>query len=264
MKEEQEQKKVLGIVLSGGAARGFAHLGALQALEDNGIIADCISGASMGAVLGSIYASGRSPKEIVKFAKTLNYRRMYRPSLKGGLFKASFLRAMLEKLLKVDTFEKLKKPMFVVATNLNRGTSETFCSGKIIDKVIASASIPVFFPPVVIDGNTYVDGGVSNNLPTEPLFCVCTHIIGISVNSVSEWGQERLEGWEYFKRVMTMIVVNTEKRRKPKCHHFIEIKEAGNIGLMDFHKVEEFYKIGYEAVNSYIKQHPAMLDELAS
>lgn len=254
------QKEGIGVVLSGGAARGFAHIGALQALEDRGIIPTYVSGASMGAVIGSIYAAGVQPHRIYSFAREQNYLRLYRPSLHGALFRTTFLSNMLNKLIPYNnTFQSLEKKMFVCVTNLNTGTYHIIDSGLLKPIVVASASIPFFFEPSIIDSTTYVDGGLVNNLPVEPLLERCKYVIGISVNAISHAHQSKLTGMEGAQRVLTIAVANTEMERSKKCHFFIEIREADRHGLLDFNRVEEFYNIGYAAVESYLKEHPEML-----
>ncbi|MGL4907749.1 MAG: patatin-like phospholipase family protein [Bacteroidales bacterium] len=250
----------IGIVLSGGAARGFAHLGVLQALEDNGIFPTHIAGASMGAVLGAAYASGVTPFDIYNFARKQNYARIYHPSLvKGALFKPKLLEDLLQKMIVHNNFDSLQKKLYVAVTNLNTTKSEIYSKGKLFDKVIASASIPFFFEPVVIDSFTYVDGGVLNNLPVEPLTKHCKHIIGVSVNSTPILPQSKLKGVHTVTRTMTMIVVNTELESRKKCDYFIEIVDAGTFGLLDFNEIEKLYSVGYKTTIQYIRKNPSIL-----
>lgn len=251
----------IGVVLSGGAARGFAHLGVLQALEDYGIVPTCVAGSSMGAVLGAIYASGASPAEIYSVARHQNYLQLYHPSLQfGALFKPIFLKEMLDHFIPHNDFDSLQKKLYVCMTNLNHARSEIVGSGTLKNKVIASAAIPFVFQPAIIDSNTYVDGGLLNNLPVNALRDKCRYVIGISVNSTPEWSQEQLKGMESVMRALTMVVVNTELEQRKHCDFFIEVTKAGSIGLMEFNRVEDFYTMGYEAAVSYIKKTPKILE----
>lgn len=255
----EPHKESIGIVLSGGAARGFAHLGVLQALEDYGIIPTHVSGASMGAVLGSVYAAGNSPAQIYSYARQQNYAQLYRPSLHGALFKPTFLEKMLDQMVPHNSFDSLQKKLYVCMTNLNLARSEIASTGTFKDKVVASASIPFVFHPAIIDSFSYADGGLLNNLPVEPLLESCKYVIGVSVNSTPEWSQEHLKGIESTLRAVTIVVVNTELERRKKCDYFIEVTQAGTIGLMDFHRVEDFYAMGYKATIEYIKNNPDIL-----
>lgn len=254
-------KKGIGVALSGGAARGFAHLGALQALEDYDIVPTHISGASMGAVLGSIYAAGVPVHRIYSFAREQHYLGLYRPSFNGALFRTTFLEKMLEHLIPHNnTFESLEKKMYVCITNLNTAAYEIVSSGSLKDRIVASASIPFIFEPSIIDSFTYVDGGLTNNLPVEPLLDSCQYIIGISVNSTrSHLNQEDLKGMGGIHRALTMVVEANERPRKHLCNFYIEIEQAGTLGLLDFSRIEEFYAIGYHATVEYIEKHPDIL-----
>ncbi|MGL4364784.1 MAG: patatin-like phospholipase family protein [Bacteroidales bacterium] len=251
----------IGIVLSGGAARGFAHLGVLQALEDNGIIATHIAGASMGAVLGAVYAAGVSPLNIYNFARKQNYAKLYQPSLKkGSLFKPKLLEKLLYKMIPHNDFDSLQKKLYIVITNLNTAEFEIHNKGNLFDKVVASASIPFFFEPKIIDSFTYVDGGILNNLPIEPLKNHCKHIIGVSVNSTAMLPQSKLKGRQAVMRTMTMIAVNTEIENRAHCHHFIEVTDAGEFSLLSFNKIDKLYTIGYDAALRYIEDNPSILE----
>ncbi|MDR1226656.1 MAG: patatin-like phospholipase family protein [Prevotellaceae bacterium] len=261
-KTENKSKDKIGIVLSGGAARGFAHLGVLQALEDNGIVPDYVSGSSMGAVIGSAYAAGKTPAEIYDFGRKANFIRLYRPTLRASsLFKTTFLQKMLDDLIPHDDFGLLKKKLFVCMTNLNTAHWDIASTGTIKNKVIASASIPFVFEPSIIDSTIYVDGGLLNNLPVEPLKAMpdCKHIIGVSVNSLPHKTQHELLGMEALVRTVSMVVVGTEMQRRKHCNYYIEVDKAGTIGLLEFSRIDEFYQMGYEAVVSYIESHPEIL-----
>ncbi|MDR3188540.1 MAG: patatin-like phospholipase family protein, partial [Prevotellaceae bacterium] len=228
----EDEKKGIGVVLSGGAARGFAHLGALQALEDYGIVPTHVSGASMGAIVGSIYAAGVPVHKIYSFAREQRYLGLYRPSLNGALFRTTFLEKMLEHLIpNHNTFEALEKKMYVCITNLNTAKYEIVDSGSLKDKIVASAAIPFIFEPSVIDSFTYVDGGLTNNLPVEPLLEPCKYIIGISVNSTkNRMRQDEFKGLGAIQRALTVVVEANERPRKHLCTFFIEIEQAGKLG----------------------------------
>ncbi len=249
----------IGIVLSGGAARGFAHLGVLQALEDYGIVPSYVAGSSMGAVLGSVYAAGNTPAQIYNYARQQNYAHLYRPSMQGALFKPVFLEKLLDNLVSHNSFDSLQKKLYVCMTNLNYARSDIASTGTFKDKVVASASIPFVFQPAIIDNSTYVDGGLLNNLPANAIRDKCKYVIGVSVNSTPEWSQEQLKGMNSIMRCMSMVVVGTEKPNHKLCDYFIEVSKAGSIGLMEFHRVEEFYAMGYNAALDFINNNPDIL-----
>ena len=154
----------VALVLSGGGARGFAHVGVLQVLEERGVGVDLIAGTSMGAILGALYASGYDAEEIYEIADALSWRDVIDLSLQTGVLKGDKLRQFLAEHLP-PTFGDLDIPLAVTTTDLETGEEHVILHGDLIDAVRASASFPGAFEPVQIDGRTLADGGIVNNLP---------------------------------------------------------------------------------------------------
>lgn len=163
--------KKLCLVLGAGGARGIAHVGFLQALDEQGIKPDSIVGCSMGAVVGACYSAGYSPKEMRDIAEHLKLKHIFDPSpamfFKKSLLSSSKMRKKLEEILGEITFEQLKIPFECVAVDMHRGKIVTLNSGKVADAVRASSSIPMIFRPVIKDDQELVDGGVLCRLPIE-------------------------------------------------------------------------------------------------
>lgn len=172
----------IGLVLSGGGAKGFAHLGAIQALEERGIKPDIISGTSAGAIIGALYASGLKPKEILK----MFLRHGIKDFVSFTFPKEAFLKydgmwKFLEEALPVKRIEELEKPFYIVASDFDSGVTKVFSEGELVPRIMASCTIPVVFKPIVIDGVRYVDGGLFKNFPVTPIRHLCKKIIGINV-----------------------------------------------------------------------------------
>jgi len=183
--KKKDTKHKIGIALSGGGVRGFAHLGVLKALNENNIYPDIISGTSAGALAGLFYADGYSPQEsydIFYDNSLFKFAQLAVPN--KGFLSIDKVSKILKKHIRAKTFEDLKLPLIVTASNLNDGEVEYFHSGEIIDKVVASASIPVLFKPTIINDKTYVDGGIFDNLPTTPIKDQCEKLIASHVNPV--------------------------------------------------------------------------------
>lgn len=176
----------VGYALSGGGARGFAHLGVIKYLEELGIQPHAISGTSAGAIAGALYAAGKSPDEIVDLLKKNNYfgwsSLLWR---KNGFFSMNTLRQLLKDTITVNDFEAVKIKLFIAATDLVKGEQVILSEGKLFEAVIASASIPVVFEPVIMGDRMLVDGGILNNFPVAPLEKICNVIIGSSVNNLT-------------------------------------------------------------------------------
>lgn len=158
--------KKLGIALGAGGSRGVAHVGFLQALEEEGIQPDYITGSSMGAIVGAAYAAGMSIEDIKDVVLNLRIGRLIAPTFKkGGFFSFRKARKILQKYLGDISFEDLKIPFRCVAVEINCGHVVELSKGKLLDGVIASATIPGAFHPVEKDGMRLVDGGVLERVP---------------------------------------------------------------------------------------------------
>jgi NTE family protein len=164
-----KNKKKIGLALGSGGARGLAHIGVLEVLEEHGVPVDMISGCSMGSVVGAMYANGTSARMIHGLAQqicTANYRNLFDITLpKLGLVRGQRTDTVIRTLLGDKTFEQLRVPFAAVSVCLEEGEKRVFTTGKVADAVRASISVPGVFEPVTIEGKTYVDGGVLDRLP---------------------------------------------------------------------------------------------------
>jgi NTE family protein len=235
----------IGLVLSGGGTRGFAHLGVMQALNEVGIFPDVISGTSAGALAGVLYADGHSPKEIHQIMNSGSRLDFMRPTLpREGLLQIGGVIKILKTYLRAKTFEELKIPLFVTATDLNNGKAVYFSKGELLNPVIASASIPVLFQPVVIKDICYVDGGVLDNLPLHPIEKKCKFLIGSFVNPVGY--VEKISGLINIAERTFMLSMSKEIGEKAKRFDlFVAPLELGNYKILDPEKAEELFSIGY-------------------
>ena len=243
----------MGLVLSGGGSRGFAHLGVLQALNEAGIYPDVLSGTSAGALAGVLYCDGYSPNEALTIMKTSNRLNYMRPTLpRDGLLQISGIRKILELHLRAKIFEELKIKLFVTATDLNNGKPVYFSSGELLDAVIASASIPVLFKPVIINKKYYVDGGVLDNLPIRPIENKCCFTIGSFVNPVGY--EEKISGLIKIAERTFMLTMSREVGEKSKKFDlFIDPPELKNYGILDQEKADDVFKIGYKETKEKLK-----------
>jgi NTE family protein len=163
-----ERAKV-GLALGAGGARGLAHIGVLEVLEEHGVPVDMVAGCSMGAVVGCIYANGTSAKMLHQVAAqvcALEYRKLFDITLPHmGLIRGQRTDMIVRTLTGDRSFEQMKLPFATVAACLEDGEVRVFSSGKVADAVRASLSVPGVFEPVKLDGKTYVDGGVLDRVP---------------------------------------------------------------------------------------------------
>ncbi len=201
-KEMSKPEPKVGLVLSGGGAKGFAHIGVLKVIDSLGIKIDYVAGTSMGAIIGSLYAAGYSGKQLEtifreqdfnvlinddfprasksfyerenaqKYMVTLPFDK-FKIALPSALSRGQNVYNLLYHLLLpvngIRDFKKLPIPFFCVATNIETGESLIIEKGKLAEAVTASGALPSLFQPVSIDGNILIDGGVTNNFPVEEL-----------------------------------------------------------------------------------------------
>jgi NTE family protein len=167
---ETKRVPAIGVALGGGFARGIAHIGVLKVLEEEGIPIRMVAGTSVGAIMGAAYCSGLTIAELEEIAHKVRFTTFARWTIsRFGFATTDRMAIFLERILKVQTFEELRIPLAVTATDFKTGGGAVFTSGPIIDPVRASCAYPGMFLPVEIDGRCLVDGMLSYPVPSLPL-----------------------------------------------------------------------------------------------
>jgi len=236
-----------GLVLSGGGARGFAHVGVLKALQELGIKPEMISGVSSGAVMGAYYAAGFSFDDIIKIVQQTELFHFRDLSiLKPGLFTINTVKKCLEKQLKNLTLEQLRIPLIVSATDFREGKSVYFSKGDLVEALLASSAIPVLYQPVIMNEQLLVDGGLVNNFPVEPLLNVCDTIIGVHVNPLRTVNKNNLNIPTVIDHSFHLAIMNSVRRKQQQCTLFIEPAELIRYGMFDMNDAEAIAAIGYQ------------------
>ncbi len=244
----------IGIALSGGGIKGLCHAGVLKALEEHGIKPDIISGVSAGAVVGALYADGYSPDEIARLFEDISFRHMTKIKItNGGLFKIDAFQKFLMRSLRAKTFEELKIPLRVVATNLDKGVSATFSSGRLIDPVIASCCVPVLFIPKLIAGVHYVDGGVLKNFPVSTIRDDCDKVIGINASPMVA-DKYRPSILNVAARSYHFMFKANILHDKELCDLLIEPLDMGNYDTFGVDKGREIFELGYRSTKEMLQQ----------
>lgn len=248
-------------VLSGGAARGFAHLGVAKALYEQGIYPSAISGTSAGAIAGLFLANGFTPDEIIEMLDgKLTVKMLTWHSIRNGLVSFKKIRTYLEENLRYTTFEELPIPLYVTATSYIDGRQKIFSRGNIMDAVEASCAIPAIFPSVEIDSVVYVDGGLASNLPVEPFAARKHDVIAVHVNPIRDLGNKR-GLWETIDRSFHLSFANSVHSSAQNCFMYIEPKELINYGLFELNKSHEIIQIGYEYTKLYLAERTHLLTQ---
>ena len=177
----------IGLALGGGFARGIAHIGVLKVLEAENIPIRYVAGTSVGALIGAVYCSGVTPAELEELATRVRFRDLARWTLSRYGF-ATNLRMIgfLNRILKAKTFEELRIPLAVTATDFTSGEGVVFRSGPLADPVRASCAYPGVFLPVTVNGRLLVDGMLAHSLPSQPVREMGADRV-LAVNLKSTW-----------------------------------------------------------------------------
>jgi NTE family protein len=160
------------------------------------------------------------------------------------MFRTVGLKENLSKHLKSEKFEDLDLPLYVAAVNLNSGKLVYFHKGSILDKIQASAAIPILFEPVKIDGDLYIDGGIMDNFPIDPIRDQCSNLIGISLNPVHE--EDELNNLiRIAERTFRLSASSAISQKKLHCDIVIEPDELADFGILNIAKGKEMFDLGY-------------------
>lgn len=202
--------KKLSLVLSGGAAKGFAHIGVIKVLKENGIEPNLIVGTSMGAIVGGAYASGLSVEEMENFANKLSNNKVIDFNLfdtikKGHALTGKKIEKLIYELLGNIKHEDLKTKFIAVTTELSTGKQVNLDSGEVWKNVLASSAIPAVFPSIEIDGKILSDGGLKDNLPVNIAKQTNPNSIILSIDVIGDYNKQiETEGIKIVNQVLNM------------------------------------------------------------
>jgi NTE family protein len=290
----ERPRPTVGLVLSGGGARGFAHVGVLKVLEENRIPVDYIGGASIGGLIGALYAMGKTPAEIEALIADLDWNKLFTSSTSFDNF--SFRRKEDRRNipgpiplrgppndLKLPTafnsgheigllfdrvtlpyagvtdFSQLPIPFRTVGTNMSDGTSEELKSGSLSRSLRATMSIPGVFAPIEIDGKILADGGLVNNIPTNVVKSMGAAILIVVNIETQPASRESLESLIGVLAQTINISTAENSRRSLREADLIIAPDLKDFGSTDFTDSEEIIQLGYEGA----KQKEALLRGLA-
>jgi NTE family protein len=267
----------ISLALGGGGMRGIAHLGIFRKLEQEGFTIRAISGSSVGGVMGAVYAAGFSPDEIVTLIDEVDQSNLFRrgPNDGPGFMGIQGLSDALSQWLGDLTFDNLKIPFAVTATDINTGKEIILSQGRVLDAVLATSALPGIFPPVIIDGTTLVDGGILDPVPVSvarwlapelPVVAVCLSPndgnlaplpLQIPVTGsiqMSILGQLSRFRWGQALQIFSQAI-DAEARMLAELRLQIErpdviIRPAvGNYGILDSVNINELIEIGEQAAD---------------
>jgi NTE family protein len=292
----QEQKKhpvKIGLVLSGGGAKGFAHIGVLKVLEEAGVKIDYIGGTSMGAIVGGLYASGYNARQIDSifkatdfdallqdfiprssknfygkrndeiYALTLPFNKFHigiPTALSKGLYNYNLLTKLTHNVRHERDFSKLPIPFLCMATNIETGEEVLLDKGYLPQAMIASAAFPSLFSPVEIDGKLLVDGGVTNNYPIDELKKRgCDFIIGVDVQDDLKKRNSLKDATRILVQISNLQMIQRMDEKKKETDIYIK-PDISNFGVISFDEGQEIVKKGEEAAFGFYEKLKALAD----
>ncbi|MEI7613891.1 MAG: patatin-like phospholipase family protein [Betaproteobacteria bacterium] len=250
----QPKSVKIGLALGGGAARGFAHIGVIKVLEAQGIHPEIIVGTSAGAVVGALYAAGNSGFELQKLAIKLDESRISDWSMPDrGVLKGESLQQFINEAVGQRPIESLKKPLGVIATNLNSGESILFRTGNTGMAVRASATVPGIFRPVSINGQEYVDGGLSSLIPVRSVRQMGADIV-IAVDISARPGNQPVKGMlDILLQTFTIMGQNLARYELREADVVIR-PQVGGVGSADFQARHDSILEGEKAAQAALPQ----------
>lgn len=291
----QEQKRPkIGLVLSGGGAKGFAHIGVLKVLEEAGVKIDYIGGTSMGAVIGGLYASGYNATQIDSIFQATNFNELINDfiprssknfyerrndelyalvlpfnkmkigipeALSKGMYNYNLLSRITRNVRHIKDFNKLPIPFLCIGTNIETGEEVLLNKGNLAQAMIASSAFPSLFSPVEIDGKILVDGGVVNNYPIEEVRKLGADIIiGVDVQNDLLDRTQLKDATKILVQITNLQSIERMKRNVTNTDIYIK-PDVTQYGVISFDKGNEIIRKGEEATFAVYEQLKKIVDE---
>ncbi len=245
-----------GLALSGGGAKGFAHIGVLLAFERFGMKPDVISGVSAGSIAAALYGAGLTPKEMLEcfleFGKFSDFTEWAVP--KSGFFKLDKFGKILEQWLPVATLEEMKIPTVICATDFDHGKSVGWASGEIVPRVLASCSIPIVFKPIRINGINYVDGGVLRNLPAWAIRRHCSTLFGSNCSPLNRHYRFKSSIIDIAIRSYQLTTKANTLQDLNLCDYVIQTPKTAETKVFDISQMRKVALYGYEEASKVLEK----------
>lgn len=247
----------LGLALGGGGARGFAHAGALQAIDEAGIKIDILAGCSAGSIVAVLYAAGLKPETILRLFTEARFLDLAEFSFrKGGMLSIDRCINYLTRALgPIKNLEDLRIPTVIGVTNFDSGEPAMFDHGPIGPVMKASCSIPIAIEPVNIGGTTYVDGGVLHNLPSWTIRHRCDKLIGVNISPLLSSEREYKSLLPIALRAYTLISKSNQVQDMEMCDIAITMDEVSDHKVFSLKGIDKVYENGYNKMKEILSLH---------
>jgi NTE family protein len=258
------RRLTLGVALGGGFARGIAHIGALKVLEEENVPVDYVAGTSVGAIIGAAYCGGMTAAELADMARTLRLNDFARLTLsRYGFYNNDRMVRLFARLLKCHTFEELKIPLAIVATEYRTGEAVVFRKGRLADPIRASCAYPGMFLPVEIEGRSYIDGMLAYGVPTTPLRNMgAERVMGVYLSAHLNGARPPRHLFEVIGQCFSIAQSKLSESWMKDANLVIEPDVAG-FGYDCFVRTPELIAAGEAAMRAKLPQLRAMLNASA-
>ena len=205
----------IGLALSGGSVRGFAHLGVLKVIEEYKIPINMIAGTSIGAIIGALYASGCSVKELISITSRIRWNHLFQFSKSSaGISSGEPIQRLIKRIITHDSFQSLRIPFSAIVTDISKGESVAIKEGSISEAIRMSASFPGVYSPVNQKGSLMMDGALFANLPVDEVKAMGADIvIGVDVLPRAKMNQKPHNLFEVMDRSIDLVLKNQTTRR---------------------------------------------------
>ena len=273
-KSDSLSRPTVGLVLSGGGAKGFAHIGVLKVIEEAGLPIDYIGGTSMGSIIGGLYAIGYSPMMMQQIDEKMLDRhylatfpfRNKKIQMKSSIYDGEMINLLLARLTspvyKIRNYEELPIPFLCVAADLETSDAYEMTKGNLQRSIRASMSIPFYFSPVEVDGRLLIDGGLRNNFPVPNVRQKGVDIIiGVDVQRDFRKKEELNSMSTIMNQIISMADIDAYKRAKEDIDVYIK-PELAKYGMMDFNYYDSIIALGERAAREKLPQLKRLADSI--
>lgn len=287
----------VGVVLSGGGAKGFAHIGVLKVIEESGLPIDYIAGTSMGSIVGGLYSIGYSPETMIRLVKEQNWDavmsdaiprkyisvddkildrhylatfpfRNRKIEMKSAIYDGAMVNLLLARLTSpvynIRNYSELSVPFLCVAADIETAEAYEMTRGNLQRSIRASMSIPFYFTPVEVDGRLLIDGGMRNNFPVHNLRDKGLDII-IGVNVQRDFRKK--DDLNSLVKILDQMIAMTDIDANMKAQEDVDIHikpNLSNFGMMDFNYYDTIIALGEQAARQYLPEFKRLADSIKS